>query len=95
VELDPANFEFGSPPLAGSSLLELRHWVEAVYAIAPRDDGFRQEPPALSPAGPPSGGLDVARALHSSPARDAPVILENLEQFRFYSGWRAAAERRR
>jgi hypothetical protein len=96
LELDPANFEFGVPPVRGSSLLELKSWIEAVFADVPRDDGFRQEPPALSPAVPTGGAQAVERALHTaSRARESPPILENLEQFRFYSAWRAAVERRR
>ncbi len=96
LELDPANFEFRGPPAAGSSLLELNAWVEALSPGAPRDEGFRQEPPALSPAAPADGDL-AARALPARGARknQTPPILENLEQFRFYSAWRAAVERRR
>jgi hypothetical protein len=94
LELDPANFEFGRAPAAGSSLLELNAWVEALFPEVPRDEGFRQEPPALSPAAPAGGGL-TARALHPPRKNQTPTILENLEQFRFYSAWRAAVERRR
>jgi hypothetical protein len=94
LELDPANFEFGRAPAAGSSLLELNTWVEVLSPEAPRDEGFRQEPPALSPAAPADGEL-AARALHPPRENQTPLILENLEQFRFYSAWRAAVERRR
>ncbi len=94
LELDPANFEFGRTPPAGSSLLELNAWVEAVAPAAPRDEAFRQEPPALSLAAPADKEL-AARALRPPREKEALPILENLEQFRFYSAWRAAVERRR
>jgi hypothetical protein len=94
LELDPANFEFGREPAAGSSLLELNAWVDAVAQGAPRDEAFRQEPPALSPAAPADRQL-AARALTPRRENEAPQVLENLEQFRFYSAWRAAVERRR
>jgi hypothetical protein len=99
VELDPAGFEFDerSSP-GGSSMLELSAWVEAARGKAPVDDAFRALPPALGPSAPePTGRLHPSSlggrsALGSS---EGPVILDNLEQFRFYSGWRAAVERRR
>ncbi|HXB56899.1 MAG TPA: hypothetical protein VN461_19205 [Vicinamibacteria bacterium] len=94
LELDPANFEFGRAPTAGSSLLELNAWVEAIAPEAPRDEAFRQEPPALSLAAPAEREV-AARALNPPREKEPPPILENLEQFRFYSAWRAAVERRR
>jgi hypothetical protein len=101
VEIDAANFEFGLA-VTGSARLEVDSWVEVVAGGAPSDDGFRRLPPALGPAAPePKGKLSAASSLGLS-ARgrgrggdEGPVVLDNAEQFRFYSGWRAAVERRR
>jgi hypothetical protein len=98
VELDPAAFEFEDKAPLASSLLELSSWVEGARGGAPVDDAFRLFPPALGPSAPePKGRLDpTALAGRSAAGRgDGPVVLDNLEQFRFYSGWRAAVERRR
>jgi hypothetical protein len=97
VELDPANFAFGPRgTVAGSSLLEMKAWIAELASHAPVDDGFRRFPPALSPATPEEGAAASLRQLGSGSARkDAPAILDNVAQFRFYSGWRGAAERRR
>jgi hypothetical protein len=101
AEIDAATFEFGgvSP---GSARLELDAWTEEVAGRAPRDEGFRRLPPALGPAEPePKGVLAAASSLglasrgRRSRRDEAPVLLDNLEQFRFYSGWRAAVERQR
>lgn len=101
VELDAGNFEFGFT-LTGSSLLELLGWLEAVAPGVPVDDSFRRITPVLGPAAPPTAGVMAATAgLHRAPrgsgfAKDeAPALLDNVAQFRFYSGWRAAVERRR
>jgi hypothetical protein len=58
--------------------------------------------PALGPAGvEPRGALAAANSLtlattSRSGRRDqGPVVLDNVEQFRFYSAWRAAVERQR
>ncbi|HSD67809.1 MAG TPA: hypothetical protein VLF95_13970 [Vicinamibacteria bacterium] len=101
VELDPASFEFGFA-VTGSGRLELDAWTEEVAADAPRDDGFRRLPPALGPAEPETGGALAAASSLGLAGRgreggrdEGPVILDNVPQFRFYSGWRAAVERRR
>ncbi|HSB60387.1 MAG TPA: zinc ribbon domain-containing protein [Vicinamibacteria bacterium] len=101
VELDPGNFELGHA-LTGSSLLDLNAWVDAVARGVPVDDAFRHQPPVLGPAEPASSGVMAATAGLSRPPRagrfgreDAPALLDNVAQFRFYSGWRAAVERRR
>jgi hypothetical protein len=98
LELDPANFAFGPRgAVAGSSLLELKAWVAALGEGVPVDDGFKRIPPALSPALPEEGAAASLRRTGGRLARskDAPAVLDNLAQFRFYSGWRAAVERRR
>jgi hypothetical protein len=95
VECDATSFEFGFS-VTGSARLELDTWVDAVAGGAARDDGFRRLPPALAPAAPePRSALSAAASLRGGRDGDAPVVLDNAEQFRFYSGWRAAVERRR
>jgi hypothetical protein len=101
VEIDAANFEFGFA-VTGSARLEIDAWIAEVAGAAPRDEGFRRLPPALGPAGvEPKGALAAASSLglaaRAQPGArdDGPAVLDNVEQFRFYSGWRAAVERRR
>jgi hypothetical protein len=99
VELDPGSFDFGRAPVEGSSLLTLFDWLAAVAPETPSDDGFRHEVPAFAPSeGEPTGPAAATQALkrRGGTAREpeAPSILDNLAQFRFYSGWRGAAERR-
>jgi hypothetical protein len=99
IELDPAGFAFStSAPLTGSSLLELKAWLAALGDGVVVDDAFKRLPPALGEA---AAGQDSLRALREkrsagmAKGREAPAVLDNLAQFRFYSGWRAAVERRR
>ncbi len=101
VEIDAFAFEFGFA-VTGSARLELDAWVEEVAPGATVDERFRRLPPALGPAGTePRGALAAAGSLRvASRGRrggrdERPVVLDNVEQFRFYSGWRAAVERRR
>jgi len=101
VEIDAAAFEFGLAA-TGSARLELDAWVESVAPGVTVDDGFRRLPPALGPAGAEPGGALGAALLLGLATRgrrggrdERPIILDNVEQFRFYSGWRAAVERRR
>jgi hypothetical protein len=97
LELDPGNFEFlTTDGPATSSLLRLAGWVEAVRGAAPLDLDFRWLAPALGPASAPAGRLGAVEALRGQPrAASAPLVLDNLRQFRLYSGWRACVERRR
>jgi hypothetical protein len=101
VELDAAAFEFGFAA-TGSARLELDAWVEEVAPGATVDDGWRRLLPALGPAGAePRGALAAASSLGLATTgrrggRDErPVVLDNVEQFRFYSAWRGAVERQR
>jgi hypothetical protein len=100
VEIDAFAFEFGFA-VTGPARFELDAWVEAIAPGATVDDGFRRLPPALGPAGPESGGaLGAAGSLRLATGsgrgrEEAPIVLDNVEQFRFYSGWRGAVERRR
>jgi len=101
LEIDAACIEPGFA-VTGSARLEVDAWVDEVAGDAPRDDGFRFLPPALAPAEPePKGALAAVRSLGlasrdaAGERRDRAVVLDNVAQFRFYSGWRAAATRRR
>jgi hypothetical protein len=101
VEIDAANFEFGTT-CTRSTRLEIDAWLGEVAGGSPRDDGFRRLPPALGPAEPePKGALAAAGSLglasrrRKDAAEEGSLVLDNAEQFRFYSGWRAAVERRR
>ena len=98
VEIDAATFEFG-PALKGSARIELDLWVEEILGGAPLDGGFRRLPPALGPAEPePRGAVAAAGTLglasRGQGKQEGPVVLDNVAQFRFYSGWRAAVQRR-
>lgn len=95
LELDPAAFDFGLPSLTESSLLVLSSWIEKACAGVAADDGFRREAPALAPAAPETTGIAAALG-GAAPRRkeDESQVLDNLEQFRFYSAWRACALRR-
>jgi hypothetical protein len=100
VEIDAAVFERGgSAP--GSARLEIDAWAEEVRGAAPCDDGFRRLPPALGPAEEePKGALAAASSLGRAARgpgtgrEEEPLVLDNAAQFRFYSGWRAAVQRR-
>lgn len=100
LELDPGSFAFGREAfLPGSSLLVLTEWIASLAATVATDDSFRRLPPALAPAAEGSGVLAAANVLERraearSGKSEGPVVLDNVTQFRFYSGWRAAVERR-
>jgi hypothetical protein len=97
LELDALNFEVGFAP-SGSVRLELESWLEAATKSARRDTGFARLPPVLGPAEPDPGGGALSAAGSLAARADAEaraLVLDNLAQFRFYSGCLAAAERRR
>jgi hypothetical protein len=96
VELDPGAFDFGAAASAASSLLQLSSWVQALSEGVSLDDGFRRLPPELGVAVAVAGGpLAAADALGVRGGRgEANLVLDNLRQFRFYSAWRGALERR-
>ena len=69
-----------------------------------RRDGRRRLPPPSTGAGSgragARGALGAAGSLRLATRsrrgrEEGPIVLDNVEQFRFYSGWRAAVERRR
>jgi hypothetical protein len=95
LEIDPFDFAFGSgPPVSGSSQVEIQTWVDGVRAGAREDDAFRHLTPALGLSQDQNRG--ALRALGGAPAGGkTPGVLDNLAQFRSYSGWRGAVERQR
>jgi hypothetical protein len=100
VEIDAAVFERGVS-VTESARLEIDAWTEEVRGDAPCDDSFRRLPPALGPAEEePKGALAAASTLGraargpASGREEEPAVLDNAAQFRFYSGWRAAVQRR-
>jgi len=97
LELDPDVFDFGPTGVAQSSLLALREWVQTLGLKTLVDDSFRRILPALAP-GTARDSLGAVLAAQSPAARDRKgnaVPLDNVGQFRFYSAWRGAVERRR
>jgi len=99
LEIDALHFELGAG-VTGSVRLEIDAWLEEVVGDAKRDDGFGRLPPVLGPAAPePRGALaaagSLAAAARAGPGEARALVLDNLAQFRFYSGCLAAVERRR
>jgi hypothetical protein len=94
LEIDPFDLAFADgAPVAGSSLLEVRSWVDAVRADAPDDEGFQYLTPALGVSQEDGRGAVQALGDAGRVGKDAVPILDNLAQFRSYSGWRGAVER--
>lgn len=98
IELEASRLEWRSA-VTGSPQLELRVWLEALAETVPHDQAFRLETPVLAP--PPSEDDPIwpfertrGRARQRA-GSEPPPIHDNLAQFRFYSGWRGAVERRR
>jgi hypothetical protein len=96
LEIDALNFEVGFAP-SGSAQLELDGWLAAVAGHVPLDSGFSRLPPALAPAAPEKGGALAAAGSLTAARGDAEgrLVLDNVAQFRFYSGCLAAVARRR
>ncbi len=93
LELDADAFDFqGHAEAAVSASLRLHAWIGRLAQGVPRDDGFRRLTPALAPAARPA----LADVLPGGARRrgEGFLILDNLGQFRAYSGWRAALARR-
>ena len=96
LELDPWAFDFGLASEGASSLLQLSGWVRELSEGVAVDETFRRLPPELGVAEAGAAGLlSAADALAARPGgrNEGPLILDNVRQFRFYSGWRAAVER--
>jgi hypothetical protein len=100
LEIDALNFECRSP-LSGSARLEIDDWLDAVAGDAARDDGFSRLDPVLGLEAPEkAGGALAAAGTFAAAARRGAresrrVVLDNVAQFRFYSGCLAAVRRRR
>jgi hypothetical protein len=106
LEIDAGNFAPGLA-ITGSARLEIEAWLAALAPGVPRDDGFGRLPAVLGPAEPDARGPTAAAASlrgaggarrlarPGTSAGEAPALLDNAAQFRLYSGWRAAVERRR
>ncbi len=94
-EIDADTLELrGERRFGASSLLELGRWLR-LLTPASLDTGFDRLTPALAPAEEPRGGaaaLSAGRGLERRPT--GLPVLDNVGQFRFYSGWRAGVERR-
>jgi hypothetical protein len=98
LEIDALNFELGFA-VSGSVRLELEAWLAACFGGARRDTGFARLPAVLGASEPePAGGaLAAADALAGASRRDdkgRPLLLDNLAQFRLYSGCLGAVARR-
>jgi hypothetical protein len=97
VELDPDAFDFGRVPVASSSLLQMNAWLENLGPDLLVEEAFGSLAPALglsegAPGGPFSSLSGTRRRAKGA---EAPKILDNLGQFRFYSAWRGTLERQR
>jgi hypothetical protein len=94
IEIDPDDFELGATSAASTPLAALTGWLRELAAGTVLDEGFRHLTPALGPAQPPlAGATRAAQALARSGRGPRPALFDNVSQFRFYSGWRAAVER--
>jgi hypothetical protein len=95
LELDPASFRFsGARRFAASARLELDGWLASFAERGVTvDGGFRRMVPelALAEREQAPGALELGRG---EPREGAAAVLDNLAQFRFYSGWRCAVARR-
>lgn len=97
LEIDALDFEVGFA-VSGGVQLEIDAWLQAVASLVPRDDAFSRLPPALAPAQAPApgGALSAFESLAATRGEaEGRVVLDNLAQFRFYSGCLAAVARRR
>ena len=111
VELDPGNFEFGFTVSGSSLLELQGWIGAVALGVPVDDEFRRLPPELSPAATPTFGVMAAAAGLsrpdRGKPdyrprpivggfgADEPPTVLDNLAQFRFYSGWRAAVERRR
>jgi hypothetical protein len=73
----------------------MAEWMARLFPDVPADDGFRLVPPALAPSADEAASAVRAMAGTARGPGAGRAILDNLAQFRFHSGWRAALARRR
>ncbi len=92
LELDPDAFDFEAERgVLASSFLRISTWLDSFEPKPEVDDGFRFLSPAL---GASEAQSDVARTLgRVGERKQAAAVLDNVRQFRFYSGWRGAIAR--
>jgi hypothetical protein len=111
LEIDASSFEPGFAPTGSTQLELLAWLDEFAQGIPRDDAFRQLTPalaPAEAPAPSALAAVDLLharpraatgaaalRARRASAAAGERVVLDNLAQFRFYSGWRAAVERRR
>jgi len=111
VELDPGNFEFGFTVTGSSLLELLGWIGAVAPAVPVDDEFRRLPPELSPAAAATFGVMAATAGLSrpdrgkpdfptravlgGSGADEPPAVLDNVAQFRFYSGWRAAVERRR
>jgi hypothetical protein len=94
LEIDPDDFELGDAAAQGATRATLLGWLRELADGVTVDEGFRALAPALGPAQPPLPGPAQALGPARSGKGPRPALFDNVAQFRFYSGWRAAVERR-
>jgi hypothetical protein len=93
LELDPAEFAFRTP--RASALLELGAWCDALARDGVAvDDAFRKLPVALALVAAREEEAQGARPGTPRGEKEGDRLLDNLVQFRAYSAWRGALERR-
>src|SRR5260221_1456683 len=111
VELDPQNFEVGFTVTGSSLLELLGWLEKVAPRVQVDDSFPRITPVLGQAAPPTSGVMAATAGLQraprssglgnwpsrtsSAPKVEPPAVLDNVAQFRFYSGWRAAVGRRR
>ena len=110
VELDAGNFEFGFTITGSSLLEMLGWLEAVAAGVPMDDSFRRITPVFGQAAPPTAGVMAVTVGLHraprsgglgnwtsrasAAPRDEPPAVLDNVAQFRFYSGWRAAVGRR-
>ena len=99
IEIDPTTFVFPRSDRPWSSLLTLGGWIAALGLASGRDDdSFRRETPALGLEEPARTDLGALLRTSGTAARrdgNGPAVIDNLRQFRWHSGVRAALARAR
>lgn len=94
LEIDPGRTKFETSGPASAHMLSLE-LVRRLENAAVHDAFFRNVVPALSPGADPLDELrEMASAKKGGAKEPKRVVLDNMAQFREYSAWRAAIERR-
>ena len=95
-ELDPRRTGFEGTGLA-SAHMQTVELVRRLSSRIPIDEAFKNVVPALSPGVDPADELPGVKSSQGKSQDNQPktIILDNVDQFREYSAWRAAIERLR